>query len=166
MFFKAITYLKFLVKSTNQHGVHSPFVFNYVTQCLYKKPRKSKIKTLDIVLKSSAYFNFNTIKLIGNTSFKKILENQLSSVNFEAKNIEILYFNTPRMINQKELFSEFKIKNNCLIIVDNIYNTKEEYASWAKLIESEKITVSIDMYYCGVLSIRKEQEKEHFTIRI
>ena len=29
--------MKFLSKSTNQHGVHSPFVFNLVTKCFYDK---------------------------------------------------------------------------------------------------------------------------------
>lgn len=28
-------YLKFLVRSKNQHGVHSPFVYDMVTQCFY-----------------------------------------------------------------------------------------------------------------------------------
>ncbi len=28
-------YLKFLVRSKNQHGVHSPFVYDLVTQCFY-----------------------------------------------------------------------------------------------------------------------------------
>ncbi|MFD2517962.1 O-methyltransferase [Salinimicrobium flavum] len=30
-------YIKFLLRSTNQHGVHSPFVFNLVTKCFYDK---------------------------------------------------------------------------------------------------------------------------------
>ncbi|MGK0427233.1 MAG: putative O-methyltransferase YrrM [Ulvibacter sp.] len=37
MYYQLISYLKFLVKSTNQHGIHSPFVFNLVTQCFYDK---------------------------------------------------------------------------------------------------------------------------------
>ena len=28
-------YIKFLLRSTNQHGVHSPFVYNLVTKCFY-----------------------------------------------------------------------------------------------------------------------------------
>jgi len=31
------SYIKFLTKATNQHGVHSPFVYNFVTKCLYDK---------------------------------------------------------------------------------------------------------------------------------
>ncbi len=35
MIFEAVSYLKFLWRSTNQHGVHSPFVFDLVTKCFY-----------------------------------------------------------------------------------------------------------------------------------
>lgn len=37
MFYQIVQYIKFLLKSTNQHGVHSPFVFNLVTKCFYDK---------------------------------------------------------------------------------------------------------------------------------
>ncbi|WP_242117927.1 O-methyltransferase [Aestuariivivens sediminicola] len=35
MLYQSIQYIRFLFNSTNQHGVHSPFVFNLVTQCFY-----------------------------------------------------------------------------------------------------------------------------------
>ena len=37
MWYQIIQYLKFLYLSTNQHGVHSPFVFNFITKCFYDK---------------------------------------------------------------------------------------------------------------------------------
>tara|TARA_B100000809_G_scaffold152035_1_gene149389 strand:+ start:22306 stop:23082 length:777 start_codon:yes stop_codon:yes gene_type:complete len=37
MFFIFTEYFKFLRRSTNQHGVHSPFVYDFVTKCLYSK---------------------------------------------------------------------------------------------------------------------------------
>ncbi len=42
MFYQVKSYLKFLVRSTNQHGVHSPFVFKLVTQCFYDKTNFSE----------------------------------------------------------------------------------------------------------------------------
>ena len=35
MLYQIKAYIKFILKSTNQHGVHSPFVFNLVTKCFY-----------------------------------------------------------------------------------------------------------------------------------
>ena len=60
-------YCSFLWKSTNQHGVHSPFVYNIVTKCFYskkkyfydKKIRISKEKVL-FLNKLYDYFQFET----------------------------------------------------------------------------------------------------------
>ena len=46
MFYKILQYLKFWLRSTNQHSVHSPFVYNLVTQCFYDKSNYSEYKTL------------------------------------------------------------------------------------------------------------------------
>lgn len=40
MWYQVEAYIHFLWKSTNQHGIHSPFVYDLVTQCFYdKKPQ-------------------------------------------------------------------------------------------------------------------------------
>ena len=37
--YQILAYLKFLLKSTNQHGVHSPFVYGLVTRCFYDRKK-------------------------------------------------------------------------------------------------------------------------------
>ena len=60
MWFKIKSYLQFLFKSTNQHGVHSPFVYNLVTNCFYKKTSTAQI-TLFEKVKNNLYLNNSII---------------------------------------------------------------------------------------------------------
>jgi len=50
-----ISYLKFIYNSKNQHGVHSPFVFNLVTKCFYDKTNYEEYSILKSNLKFSNY---------------------------------------------------------------------------------------------------------------
>ncbi len=41
------SYIKFLYHSKNEHGVHSPFVFDLVTKCFYDKTKYPEYEVLD-----------------------------------------------------------------------------------------------------------------------
>ncbi|WP_310992259.1 O-methyltransferase [Aequorivita marina] len=58
------------------------------------------------------------------------------------------------------------VHNNSLIIFDDIYWSKDMTTAWQKIIAHEKVTVSIDTFQWGIVFFRKEQPKQHFTIRI
>jgi len=60
MWFKVKSFILFLFKSTNQHGVHSPFVYDLVTKCFYKKTNPSKLKFINTT-KKWLYANNNII---------------------------------------------------------------------------------------------------------
>lgn len=40
------SYLKFIWKSNNAHGVHSPFVFNFMNACFYENPEENSKKLI------------------------------------------------------------------------------------------------------------------------
>ena len=46
MIYQVKSYLKFLRKATNHHGVHSPFVYDLVTQCFYDTKKYPEYKLL------------------------------------------------------------------------------------------------------------------------
>ena len=52
MLFQITSYLKFLWNSKNEHGVHSPFVFNLLTKCFYDKKSKPEYLILKNYRKS------------------------------------------------------------------------------------------------------------------
>ena len=46
MYFQLKSYLNFLLKSQNQHGLHSPFVYELVTRCFYDTSEHSEYKRI------------------------------------------------------------------------------------------------------------------------
>ncbi|UMB61358.1 class I SAM-dependent methyltransferase [Lutibacter sp. A80] len=70
MWFKIKSYLLFLLKSTNKHGIHSPFVYNLVTNCFTIKTAASKKQKLVTILN---YFKNNNIEIPNITKKQALL---------------------------------------------------------------------------------------------
>ncbi|MCR9225811.1 MAG: hypothetical protein NXH90_00110 [Flavobacteriaceae bacterium] len=166
MWFRFLAHLNFLAKSTNQHGVHSPFVFKYVTQCLYSKKRLHKNKSINILLKTIAYFGFRKISLKNNVEVKELVKQLFPDTQFDENPVDFIFVDEMDIPTFQKIYSGGKLHNDSLILIDSMYKNKETLDQWKYLIALPEITVSIDMYHCGLISIRREQVKEHFTIRI
>lgn len=166
MWFQVFSYLRFLVKSTNEHGVHSPFVFKYVTECLYSKKRLHRKKNVNVLLKTIAYFNFESISIKNKPEIEELVKQNLRGIQLDKKIVDLLFADGWDTASFQKMLSEGKFHNDSLILVDAIHANKKNLEQWNHLITLPQITVSIDMYYCGLISIRREQVKEHFMIRI
>ena len=47
MWYQVFEYIKFIFNSTNQHGIHSPFIFDLITKCFYDKKKYDTYNTLN-----------------------------------------------------------------------------------------------------------------------
>lgn len=258
MFKIAYSYITYLIRSSNQHGVHSPFVYQFVTQCIYNKKdnkdgqllkkikqsllsNKSTIKVTDFGAGSRVFkSDYREIQKIAQTAgistkrskllnriiryFKphKILEigtslglassamalgnpeSQITSIEgcpetsriaqetfnyFNINNITTVVSNFDDYIdhidkNEKLDFIYFDgnhskkatlsyfhkllptTKNNSIWIFDDIHWSQGMEEAWLEIVANPNVTVSIDTFQWGIVFFRKEQEKEHFTIRI
>lgn len=154
-----------MLTSTNQHGVHSPFMYDYITKCLYIKSKHKASKVDNVVLKSISYFKMKSIKFLKsdapiNNRIQKVLGlNATNTLPFD-----FIYSEKPSL----DLLSIFKeqIHNDSMLLINNIHSTKSNANTWDALKQNEAATVSVDMFYCGAIFFRKEQVKEHFKIRI
>ena len=63
MLFRIKTYVNFLLRSTNQHGVHSPFVYNLVTKCFYNRSDKNISKRINIWAKETQRISISAKKI-------------------------------------------------------------------------------------------------------
>lgn len=82
------SYLNFLWNSKNQHGVHSPFVFDLVTKCFYdptKYPEYSILKNY----RNSLLQNKNTIEVTDFGAGSRVFKSNTRAINQIAKNAGI-----------------------------------------------------------------------------
>ena len=165
MWFRIASYLQFLLKSTSEHGVHSPFVFNYVTKCLYHKKKYHKDKSVNVLLKSIDYFKFQHA-IVEDLEIKNLVKENFPRVQFGQQMLDIFFLESLSPSEFNTLLDEGRLHNDSLLIIDNIYGDKKKLEKWNYLIAQPEITVSMDLYHCGIFFIRREQVKEHFIIRI
>jgi predicted O-methyltransferase YrrM len=251
------SYFNFLKRSTNQHGVHSPFVYDLVTKCFYDKKkhaayldiksyRKKLIKNTasinvtdlgsgsqvfqnnkrsiskitkvagsnyneaKLLFRLTNYFKSNTILELGTSlgiatqalalgnpkaiittvegcpNISAVAETQFQ--NFDLKNITIKTGDFAQVISNlnsqtldliycdgnhtKQATLQYfemllpKTHNDTLLILDDIYWSKQMTDAWEIIKNHPQVTVTIDTYKFGFVFFRKEQAKEHFTIRL
>ena len=83
--FQIIQYIQFLFTSTNQHGVHSPFVYDLVTKCFYdnaKYPEYAALKSY----RASLLKNKSTIKITDFGSGSRVFKSNERRISAIAKN--------------------------------------------------------------------------------
>ncbi len=257
MWYPLIAYLKFLLRSTNQHGVHSPFVYDLITKCLYDKSKfedysnlityqknllnnhkhievvdlgagsrnmKSNKRRISSIAKKSGttfkrakllyrlvkYFDSNNILELGTSlgigtqamglgnsnakiatiegcsniskSTKEQFEKQgLTNIkvinsdfekaikNLDQTKLDLVFFDgnhqSEATLNYFETLLQ-KTHNDSVYIFDDIYWSKGMTEAWETIKQHPKVTVTIDTFFWGFVFFRKEQEKEHFTIRV
>jgi len=82
--FQIIEYIKFLLKSTNQHGVHSPFVYDLVTKCFYDKTQYEAYSKLSDY-RAALLDNKQSIKITDFGSGSRVFKSNLRAINTIAK---------------------------------------------------------------------------------
>ncbi|MDI1317239.1 class I SAM-dependent methyltransferase [Flavobacterium sp.] len=82
------SYLKFLWKSKNEHGVHSPFVFSLVTKCFYDKKKYAEYSILKSY-RNSLLANKNKIEVTDFGSGSRVFKSNTRAIDQIAMNAGI-----------------------------------------------------------------------------
>ena len=153
-------YLLFLWKSTNQHGVHSPFVYRLVTQCFYntqKIPCKHYPKGISkrkgqFLLRLIAYLKPKSLKIYTDIAdFSSLFPIDNTEDTSKEKDLLLLY--------------QWKEFHNDSLLVVVAPHQKENEIFYKQLLENKAFSVVIDTFSFALFFIRKEQEREVFFIR-
>lgn len=69
-------------------------------------------------------------------------------------------------INYYQRIKEKHIHKDSCVIFDDIYWSKGMLKAWQQIISDEAITLSIDMFYMGIIFFNPQLSKQHFNITI
>lgn len=181
------SYIQFLLNSTNEHGVHSPFVYNLITKCFYStKPIIAEHNDKALTKKQLVLFYrlFNYLKtarlLVLGDKAGNVTENL--RIAGESLNMRLWFCSTMARVpggidmgviaeSQREnILSCFDqllndVNNNTICLIPNIHASAEMEEAWIIIQEHPMVTLTIDVYDMGLVFFRREQVRQHFNIR-
>jgi predicted O-methyltransferase YrrM len=138
----------------------------------YLASANSKIKVITIEgckeIAEKAKENFKKLGLqnieqhLGN--FDDVLPQLLS----EKKKIDFVFFDgnhrkEPTLNYFKQCLAH--AHEGSIFIFDDIYWSSEMKEAWNEIKMNERVTVTLDLFFMGIVFFRKEQVKQHFIIR-
>ena len=101
MLFQIKSYINFLKNSSNQHGVHSPFVYSLITKCFYDKKKHAEYSILKQYRKS----------LLANKNFIEVTDFGAGSRVFKSNKRQISKIAKTAGISSKRAKLLFRIVN-------------------------------------------------------
>ncbi len=166
----AIERLKYLWKAKTPHGVHSPFVFDFIARVL-----KAQTKPADVFPSAktagslagipSAKYAKAINRLVSVYGYTQPLflpddtEEEPTSADF------ILITAEPRVWIR--LFHRYHpgLKGKSCVVIANIHKTRRHTGKWNRLCSHPKVKMSIDLYGIGILFFKEDfREKQHFIL--
>ena len=152
------------------HGVHSPFVFNFISSILNNKELKQEAnysnKYRALLIRMVAYYMPEVVMEFEATPSNK------ADVLEEIENADTIgLLHVKQNKNAAQLMIYFnaaikKVNTESILIFDNIHDSKEMENSWEAIKMHKEVKLTIDLYKLGIVFFRLEQlEKENFIIR-
>ena len=151
------------------HGVHSPFVFNFISSILNNKELKQEAnysnKYRALLIRMVAYYMPEVVMEFEATPSNK------ADVLEEIENADTIgLLHVKQNKNAAQLMIYFnaaikKVNTESILIFDNIHDSKEMENSWEAIKMHKEVKLTIDLYKLGIVFFRQEQlEKENFII--
>jgi len=188
---KPLSYIQFLWNSDNAHGVHSPFIYHFVANGLYRRritlpnadyPAKTpglSRKALKNLHKTITYFKSYKLLVLGDDAaavtqaIQQVAEKAQAKIWFCSPyadvpgGVDLAYISAAGAQSVTSLIERLTpdANNNTVLAMGNIHATAEAEAAWHAVKTNPNVRVTVDTYHLGLAFFRKEQQNQHFTIR-
>ena len=180
-------FIKYKWKAKGRHGIHSPFIFSLVekgikselTNSNFLSQNSKNLHFEQFVFKLLRYFKTQNIFIDEKkeltdweTFFRKNFSSLKIQLNLEELNkpsknssFDLIFISNSNQLLEKLLTLKPYSKNETVFLIEGIRSNKYIFEDWRKLCEMKTFHVSIDFFQSGLLIMRSQQEKEHFTLK-
>lgn len=164
---KAFFWFNYKLFSNSLHGTHSPFVYKFLEEVVYKnstinsdkyylRASSNSKKYNELLLRMIQYFQFNSIIESYNKTESDIIEN----INI----IELMIFGVSETNDTLYEHSLKKINECSIFVIDGVRSTDNQLNFWKKIQSDHRAIVTIDLFEIGIVFFRTQQPKENFLI--
>ncbi|MCX6167587.1 MAG: hypothetical protein NT021_06330 [Sphingobacteriales bacterium] len=143
-----LDYVWHWLSANSRHGVHSPFVYQLVDEVIYGTQLVEQISLPESLQKQTPKVQ----AMLG-----RVLQAHAPSGDFTT----LYVVDTPTA--HADMLAQ--AKPDTLLIVPGIYQSAELKNQWKLIQAHSAVTVTIDLFYVGLVYFRKSQAKEDFKIR-
>ena len=162
-----VEYLKYSWKAKGRHGVHSPFVYDFIEQILLNKDLIDKTYIVDYPSLALNYENLIS-RIAAHYKYGEILRLVPGNETIIKTHADMLLLSEAGPLQWLSLMNKYYylLENGSVMIAVDIHKTPEHTRGWRQLCADPKVRMSIDLYGVGVLFFRKEfKEKQHFILK-
>ena len=145
-------YWFFKRKATNQHGVHSPFLYALVCSCFYNKDWRN--------IRQTPWNQKKHDEMSGQILEQVSKFNKHASTKFQIEPLKIVFTKNKTLEHYKKKLETDKEPR--LTLIDNLHNQRAE---WNAIINSQQFII-LDFYFYGIIIQRPQQIAETFFLKI
>lgn len=157
----------FWLQSRNRHGIHSPFVYNFLDKALYQKSLKGYPSEKKLLLAITDYLPLKTTAYgphAGETF--NWLTQRKQQLKEGPPPYDLYIFDSPSQHLIHALARKHNWHNESVVFVGNLHREDPLFSFWEQACKESAVTVVIEGYRAGLLFFRKQQARQHFRIRI
>jgi hypothetical protein len=156
----------FWLSANNRHGVHSPFVYQFLDQGLYAPHLRGMPPGKRLLAAALEYFRPGRIGLSADPETPRQLPLlPVGGSLSEDPPYDLFIFGTPSGSVTNFLLKEDHWHNDSIVFVGGLRTSVEAHRQWGQLCRQPPVRIVVETFGAGLLFFRKEQAPQHFKIR-